>query len=176
MFLLHSPCLSSNGLQLSLGISTLICNTLLLVGRQWWLNHCPASPPGFQLCSSLSFHKRLFLLQKLFCKYFYFPILQTATVLSFPVSPNACLETARPTTFLLTVLLNIFLHSSFRRLCGILLPTGLQFWSRWSSLPCQTTEPHLALGLSGILWWNCSLPPRSTFISHAWAFCNMLLL
>ncbi len=91
MFLLHSPCLSSNGVQHSLGISTLICNTLLLVGRQWRLNHCPSSPPGFQLCSSLSFHKRLFLLQKLFCKYFYLPILQTATFLSFPVSPNACL-------------------------------------------------------------------------------------
>ena len=54
-----------------------------LAGRQWWPNHCPSPPPGFQLSSSLLFHSQQEALSAAS------PILQAAVFLSFPVIPMA---------------------------------------------------------------------------------------
>ncbi|KAA8578450.1 hypothetical protein FQN60_000069, partial [Etheostoma spectabile] len=50
--------MSSGGTHRSLGVLTLIRNTFLMVGRQWWTSKCPSSLPGFLLNSSFLVHNQ----------------------------------------------------------------------------------------------------------------------
>ena len=75
--------MSSGGYQWSSGVSNLNHNTLPMAVRQWWPNHCPSHPPGFQLCSSLLLHNQQEALSAAS------PILRAAVFLSLPVIPMA---------------------------------------------------------------------------------------
>ncbi|XP_073684043.1 uncharacterized protein [Garra rufa] len=53
------------------------------VGQQWWPNHCPSTPPGFQLSSSLLLHNQQEALSAASL------ILRTVIFLSLPITPMA---------------------------------------------------------------------------------------
>ena len=125
--------MSSGGTHRSLGVSTLIRNTLPMVGQQWWPSHCPSTPLGFQLNSSLLVHNQQEALSAAS------PILWAAVFLSFPVIPMAVsiphtdwAGNPRPGTAMPAILspcshaegLGIW-HSPFQRPVHTPLPMGL---------------------------------------------------
>lgn len=52
------------------------------------------------------------------------------------------------------------------------VPDGLFYEDDLLFLP----RPQRHIGVVWTIWVNCNIPPRSTSISHDWAFCSRLVL